>query len=89
MGRRKGRTQSQAGVGADPVRGSAKQQTEFCNRLYYGPTNPKAYEYVKPEIAKQMPTYPQNAKQTITANAEWEAANSAMLQERFTQWLAS
>jgi hypothetical protein len=36
-----------------------------------------------------MPTYPQNAKQTIAANAEWEAANSAMLQERFTQWLAS
>ena len=53
-----------------------------------GPTNPKAYEFVKPEIAKQMPTYPQNAKQTITANAEWEAANSAILQERFTQWLA-
>ena len=66
-----------------------KPQAEFCNRLYYGPTNPKAYEFVKPEVAKQMPTYPQNAKQTITANAEWEAANSAMLLERFTQWLAS
>ena len=36
-----------------------------------------------------MPTYPQNAKQAITANAAWEAANSAILQERFTQWLAS
>jgi hypothetical protein len=36
-----------------------------------------------------MPTYPHNAKQTIAADAEWEAANSAMLQERFTQWLAS
>ena len=66
-----------------------KQQAEFCNRLYYGPTNPKAYELVKPEIAVQMPTYPQNAKQAVIANAEWEAANAAMLQERFTQWLAS
>jgi hypothetical protein len=36
-----------------------------------------------------MPTYPENAKRTVTANAEWEAANAAMLQERFTQWLAS
>ena len=66
-----------------------KQQAEFCNRLYYGPTNPKAYEFVKPEIAAQMPTYPQNAKQAVIANAEWEADNAAMLQERFTQWLAS
>ncbi|MCC6469896.1 MAG: polyamine ABC transporter substrate-binding protein [Alphaproteobacteria bacterium] len=67
----------------------AKPQAEFCNRLFYGPTNPKAYEFVKPEIAKQMPTWPENAKQTIVANVEWEAANSASLQERFTQWLAS
>jgi putative spermidine/putrescine transport system substrate-binding protein len=66
-----------------------RQQAEFCNRLYYGPTNPRAYEFVKPEIARQMPTYPQNAKQTITADAEWDATNGAMLQERFTQWLAS
>jgi putative spermidine/putrescine transport system substrate-binding protein len=66
-----------------------KQQAEFCNRLYYAPTNPKAYEFIRPEIAKQMPTYPENAKRTVTANAEWEAANAAMLQERFTQWLAS
>jgi putative spermidine/putrescine transport system substrate-binding protein len=66
-----------------------RQQAEFCNRLFYAPTNPKAYEFIRPEIAKQMPTYPENAKQTVTANAEWEAANAAMLQERFTQWLAS
>jgi putative spermidine/putrescine transport system substrate-binding protein len=66
-----------------------KQQAEFCNRLYYGPTNPRAYEFVKLEIARQMLTYRQNVKQVITANPEWEAANSAMLQERFTQWLAS
>jgi len=66
-----------------------KQQAEFCNRLYYGPTNPKAYEFVRPEVAKQMPTYPENAKQAVIANAAWEGANAAMLQERFTQWLAS
>ena len=66
-----------------------RQQAEFCNRLYYGPTNPKAYEFVKPEIARQMPTWPENARQAVIADAEWEGANAAMLQERFTQWLAS
>ncbi len=66
-----------------------KPQAEFCNRLYYGPTNPKAYEFVKPEIAKQMPTFPDNAKVTVPTNVEWEATNAAKLQERFTQWLAS
>jgi putative spermidine/putrescine transport system substrate-binding protein len=65
-----------------------RQQAEFCNRLYYGPTNPKAYEFVRPEVARQMPTYPDNARQAVTANAAWEGANAAMLQERFTQWLA-
>jgi putative spermidine/putrescine transport system substrate-binding protein len=66
-----------------------KQQAEFCSRLFYGPTNPKAYEFVRPEVARQMPTYPENARQAVIANAEWEGANAAMLQERFTQWLAS
>jgi putative spermidine/putrescine transport system substrate-binding protein len=65
-----------------------RQQAEFCTRLFYGPTNPKAYEFVKPEVARQMPTWPENAKQAVIANAEWEGANAAMLQERFTQWMA-
>jgi putative spermidine/putrescine transport system substrate-binding protein len=65
-----------------------RQQAEFCTRLFYGPTNPKAYEFVKPEVARQMPTYPENARQAVIANAEWEGANAAMLQERFTQWMA-
>ena len=66
-----------------------KPQAEFCNRLFYGPTNPKAFEFVKPEVAKQMPTYEPNAKQMVVTDPDWEAANAAQLQERFTQWLAS
>ncbi|MCC7045921.1 MAG: extracellular solute-binding protein [Alphaproteobacteria bacterium] len=66
-----------------------KPQAEFCNRLFYGPTNPKAFEFVKPEVAKQMPTYEPNAKQMVVTDPDWEAANAAQLQERFAQWLAS
>jgi hypothetical protein len=52
------------------------------------PGQSQAYAFVRPEVARQMPTYPANARQAVTASAAWEGANAAMLQERFTQWLA-
>lgn len=66
----------------------AGPQADFCNRLFYGPANPEAFKHIKPAIAAQMPTYPQNAKLGITPDAEWFANNAAKIQERFTQWLA-
>jgi putative spermidine/putrescine transport system substrate-binding protein len=66
-----------------------KPQAEFCNRLFYGPTNPAAFEFVNPAVAKEMPTYPQNAKVAISPDPEWFADNAAKIQERFTQWVAS
>ncbi|MCW5729942.1 MAG: ABC transporter substrate-binding protein [Alphaproteobacteria bacterium] len=67
----------------------AKPQADFSNRLYYGPTNPEAFKHIKPEVAKQLPTYEENYKQIAPSNIEWEAANLASIQERFSQWLAS
>lgn len=64
-------------------------QAEFCKRLYYGPSNPKAFDHIPNEIARQMPTYPANEKVAIKPDPEWEAENGARLTERFTQWLAS
>ena len=66
-----------------------ERQAEFSRRLYYGPSNPAAYQYLSPEVSRQLPTSPENAKATFSTNLEWEAANSAAIQERFTQWLAS
>jgi putative spermidine/putrescine transport system substrate-binding protein len=66
-----------------------ERQAEFSRRLYYGPSNPATYEYLSPEVSRQLPTSPENVKATFTTNLEWEAANSAAVQERFTQWLAS
>lgn len=65
-----------------------KPQAEFCNRLFYGPTNPKAFKFINPAIADQMPTYPQNAAVAVKPDAEWFADNAGKIQERFTQWLA-
>ncbi len=67
----------------------AKPQAEFSKRLFYGPSNPKAFELIPQDIAKQMPTYEGYAKLIVRPDPEWEAANGAKLTERFTQWLAS
>ena len=67
----------------------AKPQADFANRLYYGPTNPEAFKFVSPEVARQLPTYSENAKVTIRPDTVWEAEHTAPIQERFTQWLAA
>jgi len=67
----------------------AKPQADFANRLYYGPTNPEAFKFVSPEVARQLPTYSENIKVTIRPDTAWEAEHTAKIQERFTQWLAA
>ena len=67
----------------------AKPQAEFCNRLFYGPTNPEAFKFLNPAFAKEMPTYPENAKVAVNPDSQWFADNAAKVQERFTQWVAS
>ena len=66
-----------------------KPQAEFCNRLFYGPTNPDAFKYLNPAFADQMPTHPDNAKVVVRPDSEWFADNAAQVQERFTQWVVT
>jgi putative spermidine/putrescine transport system substrate-binding protein len=67
----------------------AKPQAEFNRRLYYGPTNPAAFEFIPHEIAVVLPTYSDNLAVSIREDDEWEADRIVALEERFTQWLAS
>lgn len=67
----------------------AKPQADFANRLYYGPTNPDAFKYVTAEVARQLPTFADNAKVAIRSDTVWEAEHTARIQERFAQWLVS
>lgn len=66
-----------------------EQQAIFSNRLYYGPTNPAAFDYISDDIATRMPSYPPNAAQAVEENPDWESANLDEVEERFAQWLAS
>jgi putative spermidine/putrescine transport system substrate-binding protein len=67
----------------------AKPQADFSTRLYYGPANPEAFQHIPSEVARQLPTHPENAKLAIRSDAVWEAEHTAEIQERFTQWLAT
>ena len=64
-------------------------QAEFARRLFYGPSNPAAYQFLTPEISRQLPTHPENLSLAFESDVNWDAANIARVQERFSQWLAS
>jgi putative spermidine/putrescine transport system substrate-binding protein len=66
---------------------NAKRQAEFVSRIAYGPTNPKAYDYIPAERAKFLPTAPDNLKLMIHSNVEWWGKNKEMAIERFNAWM--
>src|SRR5262245_37236099 len=66
-----------------------KPQADFANKLFYGPTNPEAFKLIPAEVSRQLPTYPENQKVAIKPDTLAEADQTAKIQERFTQWLAS
>jgi putative spermidine/putrescine transport system substrate-binding protein len=66
-----------------------KPQAEFNRRLYYGPTNPAAFEFIPHDIAVVLPTYSENLAVSIREDDEWEADRIVALEQRFMQWLAS
>jgi putative spermidine/putrescine transport system substrate-binding protein len=68
---------------------NAKRQAEFVSSLPYGPTNPKAYDFIAPERAKYLPTAPDNFKKIIQSDNEWWSKNKATAIERFNAWLLS
>jgi putative spermidine/putrescine transport system substrate-binding protein len=67
----------------------AKPQAEFNTRLYYGPINPGAYEFIPREIAVQLPTYSENMAVSVKEDDQWEADRIVQIEERFTRWLSS
>ena len=55
--------------------------------MSYGPLNPKAFQFIDAEVAKKLPTHPDNFKRQVVSNDEWWAANLDMVNERFNGWL--
>lgn len=66
-------------------------QADFTKYITYGPTNTKAFELgvIDPNYAKQLPSYPENAKKQLTINLDWyikfEEQASAAYQNMLTE----
>ncbi|HUK07893.1 MAG TPA: ABC transporter substrate-binding protein [Stellaceae bacterium] len=66
---------------------NAKRQAVFASALPYGPTNPKAYDYIPKDRAKYLPTAPDNFKLLMQSSNEWWGTNKEKAIERFNAWL--
>jgi len=69
--------------------GRAETQATFARLLYYAPQNAKAFDLMPPELARLMPTYPDNEKIAHMVNYTWWADNTAEVTRRFEQWVQS
>lgn len=68
----------------------ARAQALITEKVAVAPANAKAYDFVKPEIAKNLPTFPQNVAQGMAYQSELDywAKNFDALQKRFDEWVA-
>lgn len=59
-------------------------QTEYYPA---GVTQPEAFKYIKPEVAKNCPTHPDNIKNGVQINAKYWLENQAAVTEKFNSWV--
>ncbi len=67
---------------------SAEVQSALAPVIPYGPTNLDAMALVDPELAKSLPTHPDNLKAAFPFNAQFWGDNGEELRARFNTWLA-
>jgi len=67
----------------------AKRQAEFTKHLSYGPTLPKAYDFVDAKRARTFPAHPDNARGGIEWNVGYWAKNRDAVTERFNAWVTT
>jgi putative spermidine/putrescine transport system substrate-binding protein len=66
-----------------------KRQAALVEHFPAGLTQPEAFNYVKPEVARNCPTYPDNIKSGLRINARYWFENQAAVIERFNAWVLS
>ncbi|MGE3147866.1 MAG: ABC transporter substrate-binding protein [Pseudorhodoplanes sp.] len=64
-------------------------QAEFAKLLGYGPSHPKAFEYLPPDVAKKMPTLPEYQKTAVRHNLDILGPHLNEISQRWTTWIAS
>jgi len=66
-----------------------ERQAAFTKALAYGPTLPKAYEFIDDKRARAFPAHPDNLRNAIENNGSYWAANRDTLTERFNAWVTA
>jgi putative spermidine/putrescine transport system substrate-binding protein len=64
-----------------------KRQAALVEYFPAGLTQPEAFSYVKPDVAKNCPTYPDNIKAGLKIDAKYWFDNQATVIERFNSWI--
>ncbi len=64
----------------------ADRLADFCERVTYGPANPKSFDYMKPQVGPELPTWPANKAVGYMPDAAWLSPRLPALKERWEQW---
>jgi len=64
-----------------------KRMASLTEYFAAGVTQPAAFDYIKPEIAKDCPTSPENIKTGVPINAKYWFDNQRDVIERFNAWV--
>lgn len=63
------------------------RMAQQCDYYPAGVTQPEAFKYIKPEVAKNSPTHPDNIKNGVQINAKYWLDNQAAVTEKFNAWV--
>jgi putative spermidine/putrescine transport system substrate-binding protein len=65
----------------------AKPQADHSNGIAYGPVNMKAFQYITPERARELPSSPENIKKQFIIDNKWYSENMTKVIEEFNSWI--
>lgn len=66
---------------------NAERQAALTKVLKAGPSNPGAYKFIEPALAKVLPTYPDNFKHLFQVDTQFWAKWKAKSAEMMNEWL--
>ncbi|TMV21930.1 ABC transporter substrate-binding protein [Rhizobium sp. RM] len=66
-----------------------KRQAALVDYFPAGVTQPEAFEFIDPKLAKDCPTFPEHIERGVKIDAKYWLANQASVIERYNAWLLS
>jgi putative spermidine/putrescine transport system substrate-binding protein len=60
---------------------------KFCEKIFYGPANQKAFEFIDEATAAKLPTSPDNMEKTFAFDPIWWKDNFDAIAERWQEFL--